>query len=178
MSPESQVIPVDLDLIKQIRDIIENHPTAFVMDTLGSKDDKASDCGTACCIAGWAIVLKAKKSKKKAVLNTFEALDHGIRLIAGTNSPEVTEGVHNTLVFDTHWPAKYQIGAWTGHSSYWHTADDIARFQERRERLAKMGVRLLDSIIEADGIWWDEWGKPISSKYKYLMNPKWKSKKT
>ena len=63
---------MNVELLKEIRDEISQHPSAFDQGTFGTTDHRSEDekypalfvnpfsCGGACCIAGWAVFLSGK----------------------------------------------------------------------------------------------------------------------
>jgi hypothetical protein len=48
---------MNIKLLNQIKEAITNEPRQFVMENFFYVDEHIPNCGTACCIAGWAIAI-------------------------------------------------------------------------------------------------------------------------
>jgi hypothetical protein len=100
---------VNRKLLRKIRDMIAKRPRQFLMDaffdSICQTGEKASHCGTAACIAGWAIVLgrKAKDPAHAAqsVPLRNKAFDVGAKLLG------LSQYQAGTLFSHYQWPEPF-----------------------------------------------------------------------
>lgn len=108
---------INKTLLRKVRNHILAEPRRYNQGRFGRADDNAP-CGTACCIAGWAIVLSGKASLEDA-RDDFETLDEdaqglGAKLL-GLSYNE------SNVVFDgdaNDWPQQFNTA--------FHVSDDKA----------------------------------------------------
>lgn len=121
---------INVALLREIQKQILKSPKQFRMWTWFVSDNSIPNCGTAACIAGWAIALKRKESPQKAyewwwnsngTLSPFEI---------GKRALKLTNAQAGRLFIPEHWPAQF-------HKK---NADD-----------AEQAVRRIDAFIKSGG---------------------------
>jgi hypothetical protein len=126
---------MNIELLKEIRKNILKFPGQFNMLTYFASTDSVGDaatgCGTAACIAGWAIYLNKKKKKEDTTLESavipFDFVhDKAQRLL----------GIKNTkLFFDDRWPKPF--------------CDDYMRADNKRDA-ARIAAKAIDDFIKTN----------------------------
>lgn len=128
---------LNIELLKKVRDRIAQEPDRFDMCNWVTTDTEDSDgCGTAACIAGWAFVIHRKlEESPEEWFSRFD--EYEVQCILGLKSDSIGSGLFHTK----YWPEPYR-------SEYRDAADHAAE--------SAVAVRLLDAVIEAGWIWWDD----------------------
>ena len=125
---------INTKLLRAIQRRIKKEPKQFIMYWYFRKDERhIPNCGTAACIAGWAVTLTKTKSKKPS--DTIAGLpcvcesdfgDYDIWIKAG-RALRLTDDVAHALFKENNWPAKFQGSSRT---------------------LAKRGIARIDHLIK------------------------------
>lgn len=99
---------LNITLLTEIRDLIDAHPESFYMDLMEVQRDQlitrldahelywedeplvTESCGTACCIAGWALALTEghKPGEDFTLLGNGDLLEKAARLLGATDDDE------------------------------------------------------------------------------------------
>lgn len=102
---------MNIPLLLQIADRISKHPEKFRMESWVSDNGMGTDhgidiaeCGTACCIAGWACAL----SGNAELLAEPIIVDEGLRILrAAEEALQIDYGVSHKLVSAEWWPSPF-----------------------------------------------------------------------
>jgi hypothetical protein len=105
----------NIKLLKQVRDAILKYPDQFEMRTwfsnLNEVEMPASRCGTAACIAGWAVTLDNKDFKGKPSL-ACDWIDDDDRDVGVLGLAQKVLGITKkqaiNLFLDENWPRKFR----------------------------------------------------------------------
>ena len=103
---------MNIELLKEVRDAIDNHPKGFNQRTFGNNGEFGEDphvdphaCGGACCIAGWAVFLS--KRRKSHALDFYSIGEYAQDLLELST-------IQRRALFDAFWPPEWLSQARSG----------------------------------------------------------------
>lgn len=95
---------MNTELLMEVRQRILDEPRQFDMDVFFESHADIPNCGTAACIAGWAIALSEKTTPKEAKNRNF-SLDYEILAVRALR---IDFHQANRLFYVGTWPAEFQ----------------------------------------------------------------------
>lgn len=99
------------NLLIQVRDTIAQRPGQFLMRTFFShqteQQNPAAECGTACCIAGWAITLKGEFATPMDAYDHYNESSSSNLWYAGRYALDLTDEQASRLFEAGNWPAPF-----------------------------------------------------------------------
>ena len=119
-------MPVNVDLLLKVRDHILADPEHFLMRSFVEK----TDCGTACCIAGWAVALSDPGGTDVLLdWDNTRIYDSAVNLL----------GVSDGLFFTAAWPSQFS------------SAYRRARIRGDEAGMARAAVDRIDHFLLTEG---------------------------
>lgn len=121
------------ELLLKVKEQILKEPKQFNMDNWFTRAPGVPNCGTACCIAGWALTLNMAVSPNVARLSTADLLSSEIECAAAELLD--TSDAHK-LFYVCNWPLELRhryISSWRYSTVAQVAADAIDWFIENYE---------------------------------------------
>lgn len=117
---------LNVKLLRQIQRRIKQEPRQFLMHSYFWVAPRIPNCGTAACIAGWAVTLTRTKSHKPA--DAVLKRNAGLLDVWDVAQKELgmTDGLSETLFNEESWPSQFK----------------------RRGKLADRAIRRIDHLIK------------------------------
>lgn len=131
---------MNIELLEKIKKQILEEPRQFIMTSFFVKNhpldrEKIPNCGTAACIAGWALAISSNKNPKQC----YDSITPPIALSTPSQAQTLLDIPNGNLFYVDGWPFEFQ--------KEWYF---ICNKQER----AKVAVRVIDDYIKTNG--WKE----------------------
>jgi hypothetical protein len=123
-------------LLKRVREAIVQYPEQFDMGNWFENNACSSRCGTAACIAGWAVTLANAKYKESPRAAYDEVLNDEVSCPA-ERVLELLGGEANRLFYTMYWPDDFKQAY--RDAKY----DPVAR--------ARVGAERIDHFIKTQG---------------------------
>lgn len=92
---------MNTELLLKIADTIEEHQHLYTQGTYGMRKDPR-ECGTACCVAGWAIALSPGGFSMVDINDDIPLLAMNLLRLSG---------YERMILFDEEWPAPWFVMA-------------------------------------------------------------------
>lgn len=131
---------INVKLFRQIKKRILDEPRQFDMSMFFNTDPYMDipNCGTAACIAGWAITLSKTPDKKPSTAS--HAYHYSGDILDGAcKELGISPSQGERLFFDLHWPRPYG------------TEFREQSKQSNKTGQAKVAARFIDEIIKTNG---------------------------
>lgn len=140
-------LTLNRDLLRSVRDRIQEKPKAFNMDTwyevpgVGVPEiyPETPVCGSTACIAGWTVFLSGITQVEHTIPVSLSSKYRASGLLG------LTDTQSSALFYDYRWPGKAGREARDLYRKY-HEGTITA--QERSEHTAELAVQLIDRIIK------------------------------
>lgn len=135
---------INVRLLRAIQRQIAKEPRQFIMSSWFKKDDSYPNCGTAACVAGWAIAVSRKKTPLQAAISLspgFSASEYLSPQSVVRISPRagrllgLDQDQRDRLFIMDNWPRQFRFENW-------------CTMPESRARLA---ISRIDHFIKTNG---------------------------
>ena len=128
---------LNVDLLERIADHIESHAEQFDMDRF----EYEGECGTVCCIAGWASLLGMNRSYEKWLREDAEIPDGKIAEFMGLPIDNSTFG--SRMFFTPSWPPAYR-------QAHNNETDHLGKAMVAAELLRDVAKNGYSAVFDAD----------------------------
>lgn len=157
---------MNIPLLKEIRKEILAEPQRLDMNHWINPDDNTASCGTAACVAGWAVILTMRKEDrrkswqkiayeiwKSQAVDWSGASSRWPTEVAGRERLGLSASEADRLFFVEEWPYKFRK-PFSALNDYFEDIEDEADLKERlklRKQMARIAANRISHFIKTHG---------------------------